>query len=58
MAIRGIRMKLQLNLDTDNKADVQRALRLMVTACNFDKKAKPSDDAAMANKIIDIMEGK
>ena len=51
-------MKLQLNLDTDNKADVQRALKLMLTAYTFDKKTKPSEDAAMANKIIDILEGK
>ena len=51
-------MKLQINIDTDNKKDIELLLRQVLTIYSKDKKAKPSEDAAMANKIIDILEGK
>ncbi|MBL4869813.1 MAG: hypothetical protein JKX72_02540 [Robiginitomaculum sp.] len=51
-------MKLQINIDTESKEAVTKLLKLAITAYNFDKESKASENAAMANKIIDILEGK
>ena len=50
-------MKVQFNIDTESKKDVESLLKQAITLYRGDKEVKPSVDKAMTETIIRILEG-